>query len=87
MSGCRIEIRFPGKHLVLYARSKRTFRAPLSSTRALKVSSGDLVVRDSYLARKSIVASNAPLHEDTKRDTFGDGYRQISLTWGMRQLL
>ena len=36
------------------ARSKRTFRAPLSSTRALKFSRGDLVVWDSYLATKRI---------------------------------
>jgi hypothetical protein len=44
-----------------------------------------LVVRDSYLTRKSIVTLNVRLDGGTKRDTFGEGYRQISLIWGMRQ--
>jgi len=55
------------------ARSKRTSRAPSSPTRALKVNSGGLVFGDWYLARKSIVAFNAKLHENTDQDTLSEG--------------
>jgi competence protein ComEC len=51
------------------ARSKRRFRAPLPSTRALKISSGDLVVRDSYLATKRI----SGLVEATSVKPMGEG--------------
>jgi hypothetical protein len=54
-------------------RSKRTSRAPSSLSRALKISSGNLVVGDSYLAKKSLVAFNARLHEETDRDALSEG--------------
>jgi hypothetical protein len=72
MSGGRIEIRTPEYHLVQSTRSKRTFRVPISPTRALKISSGDLVVRDSYLARKSVLAFNTASREETDLEVLSD---------------
>jgi hypothetical protein len=60
-------------------RSKRTSRAPSSLSRALKISSGNLVVGDSYLAKKSLVAFNARLHEETDLDALTMQRKHISL--------
>jgi hypothetical protein len=52
ISGCRIDIRLAGWHQEQSTHSKRTFWAPSLPNRALKISSGGLVVRDWYLGHK-----------------------------------
>jgi hypothetical protein len=46
---------------------------PSSPTTALNISPGDLVVWDSYLAKKSLAAFNARLHEETDLDALSEG--------------
>src|SRR5829696_6103732 len=71
------------------ARSKRTLWVPSSPNRALKISSGDLVVRDSYLATKRISAlveatSVSPVGEE--RGWIGQVHRRtdVALGYGLR---
>jgi competence protein ComEC len=67
------------------ARSKRTLWVPSSPNRALKISSGDLVVRDSYLATKRIselveATSVSPVGEE--RGWIGQVHRRTDLALG-----
>jgi hypothetical protein len=50
------------------ARSKRTSRAPSSPTRALKISSGDLVVGDSYLGTTRLILRERKGIKPRKKD-------------------
>jgi hypothetical protein len=47
--------------------------APSLSNKAWKATSDDLVFRESYLARKSIVPFNARLREETDLDASSEG--------------
>ena len=71
------------------ARAKRTSRVPSSPNRALKISSGDLVAGDSYLATKRISAlvearSVKPVGEE--RGWIGRVHRRtdVALGYGLR---
>jgi len=68
---------------------QRTFRAPSLLTRALKISSGDLVVRDWYFATKKIsalVASTSVRPMGEERGWIGQVHRRtgVALGYGLR---